>query len=104
MGNPLVRFCEGQESTGVWTRCCGTAAKAGGKRRRRTSSCSSGRLLPTRREVYRARDTKLDRDVAVKVLPQAFTTILIDWRGLNAKPRCWCTHRLSISCFPQCMQ
>ena len=25
------------------------------------------------REVYRARDTKLDRDVAPKVLPQAFT-------------------------------
>ena len=25
------------------------------------------------REVYRARDTKLDRDVALKVLPQAFT-------------------------------
>ena len=24
-------------------------------------------------EVYRARDTKLDRDVAVKVLPEAFT-------------------------------
>ena len=24
-------------------------------------------------QVYRARDTKLDRDVALKVLPQAFT-------------------------------
>ncbi len=24
-------------------------------------------------EVYRARDTKLDRDVALKVLPHAFT-------------------------------
>ena len=58
MGNPLVRFWEGQESTGVWTRSCGTAAKAGGKRRTRTSSCSSGRLLPTRSEAYRARDTK----------------------------------------------
>ena len=74
MGNPLVRFCEGQESTGVWTRYCGTAAKAGGQRRRRTSSCSSGRLLPTRREVWQARDTKLDRDVALKVLPEAFTS------------------------------
>ena len=49
MGKPLVRFCEGQEPTGVWTRYCGTAAKAGGKRRRRTSSCSCGRLLPTRK-------------------------------------------------------
>ena len=26
-------------------------------------------------EVYRARDTKLDRDVALKVLPQAFTEV-----------------------------
>ena len=25
-------------------------------------------------EVYRARDTKLDRDVALKMLPQAFTS------------------------------
>ena len=55
MGKPLVRFWEGQESPTVWTRYCGTAAKAGGKRRRRTSSCSGGRLLPTRRQVYRAR-------------------------------------------------
>ena len=63
----------GRSSTAVWTRCCGTAAKAGGQRRTRTSSCSRGRLLPTRSEVYRARDTKLDRDVALKVLPHAFT-------------------------------
>ncbi len=27
-------------------------------------------------EVYRARDTNLDRDVALKVLPQAFTSAL----------------------------
>ncbi len=28
-------------------------------------------------EVYRARDTKLDRDVALKVLPQAFTRRIV---------------------------
>ncbi len=28
-------------------------------------------------EVYRARDTTLDRDVAIKVLPQAFTVDLL---------------------------
>ncbi len=27
-------------------------------------------------EVYRARDTKLDRDVALKVLPEAFTQVV----------------------------
>ena len=59
----------GRSATAVWTRYCGTAAKAGGQRRRRTSSWSCGRLLPTRREVYRARDTTLDRGVAIKVLP-----------------------------------
>ena len=61
----------GRSATVVWTRYCGTAAKAGGQRRRRTSSYSCGRLLPTRREVYRARDSKLDRDVALRVLLQA---------------------------------
>jgi hypothetical protein len=34
----------------VWTRYCGTAAKAGGKRRKQTSSCSYGSLLPTRKK------------------------------------------------------
>ena len=42
------------------------------KPRTQTSSCSFGRLLPTRREVCRARDGKLGRDVAIKVLPDAF--------------------------------
>ena len=74
MGKPLVRFWEGQESPTVWTRYCGTAAKAGGKRRRRTSSCSGGRLLPTRSQVYQATDTNLDRQVAIKALPDAFSS------------------------------
>ncbi len=56
-------------STEVWTRYCGTAAKAGGKLRTQTSSCSFGRLLPTRRIVYKALDLKLNREVALKVLP-----------------------------------
>ena len=67
MGNPLVRFWEGQELNRVWTRYCGTVAKAGGKRRKRTSSCSSGRLLPTRSQVWQATDTQLGRDVAIHV-------------------------------------
>ena len=40
--------------------------------------------------VYRARDTKLDRDVALKILPQAFTTNTERMtRDLPAKPRSW---------------
>ncbi len=62
----------GRSSTGVWTRYGGTAAKAGGQQRTQTSSCSFGRLLPTRSEVYRAKDRKLGREVAIKVLPEAF--------------------------------
>ena len=38
-------------------------------------------------EVYRARDTKLDRDVALKVLPEASPRIQIGSPGLNAKAK-----------------
>ncbi len=35
-------------------------------------------------EVYRARDTKLDRDVALKVLPEAFTDAR-DWSVIGGR-------------------
>ena len=41
-------------------------------------------------EVYRARDTKLGRDVAIKILPRRRSpAIPIAWRGSSAKRRCW---------------
>ena len=43
-------------------------------------------------EVYQAHDTTLDRDAALKVVPEAFTAdpvILAALFGSSAKRRCW---------------
>ena len=40
-------------------------------------------------EVYQARDTKLGREVAVKVLPEAFAHDPNGSAVLSAKRRCW---------------
>ncbi len=40
-------------------------------------------------EVYRARDTKLDRDVALKVLPRRSRKILIALPVSNVMPKSW---------------
>ncbi len=39
-------------------------------------------------EVYRARDTKLDRDVAIKVLPELFSRDQSGCSASSVKPRC----------------
>ena len=38
-------------------------------------------------EIYRARDTKLDRDVALNVLPQASPKIRIGWSALKREAK-----------------
>ena len=39
-------------------------------------------------EVYRARDTKLNRDVALKILPRPSRRIPTAWRDFSGKPSC----------------
>ena len=39
-------------------------------------------------EVYRARDSKLERDVAIKILPRAFTSDAVAWRASSARRGC----------------
>lgn len=38
-------------------------------------------------QVWRARDTKLDRDVALKILPEGSSTTRTAWRVSRGRPR-----------------
>jgi len=42
-----------------------------------------------RGEVYRARDTQVKRDVALKVLPPRWPPTPNTWRGCSAMRNCW---------------
>ena len=51
MGNPLVRFCEGQESNCDMEEILWHCRESRQKQRKQTSSYSHGRLLSTRKAV-----------------------------------------------------
>ena len=40
-------------------------------------------------EVYKSRDTKLDREVAIKVLPAALARTRSVWHGSSVKRKFW---------------
>jgi hypothetical protein len=51
MGNPLVRFCEGQELNFGMGEILWHRRESRRKQRKQTSPCSHGSLLPTRRMI-----------------------------------------------------